>query len=449
MNRSFIVVLLLVFTVFTGCEEDLNLTQRSFPCESDSECLLGTKCGPGPNGVCVLEEGSGEGSEPVVSTTPSEGDCPRPSEAYRATLTSGLEHLCAIREEHLLYCWGSNGSGQLGLGMESPSFSTPAEVLGDHRWVHVSAGRDHTCGITENGELYCWGDNSAGQLGDGTTSSQSEPTLIAEGIGWTSVTAGSSMTCGVTEAAALYCWGSDDLGRLGTGTWNGPNQLTPVQVGVLGTRWLTVFLALYHGCGLQEDGSLWCWAGNGYGEQGTGEPTTWIPTRVEATTECWRDGSLSFSGTFALDEHMELHGFGQDGSRRLNLDDGAADTCKDNESTMCAGNPTPVYEPGPWRSVALAWWHGAGVKADGTLWGWGGNNDGEGPLGTPEASIFPAQEISIDEAQMPFDVVVIGQNHTCVRDSHGDLWCAGRNHQGQLGRGFDGGAVPSFGPVLF
>jgi hypothetical protein len=129
-------------------------------------------------------------------------------------------------------------AGIVGCGEEAES-PTEATPLAPHTTVpasavveywQVSAGGAHTCGVTTDRRTYCWGNNGAGQLGDGTFGfSRLVPTLIAGGLQFRHVSTGASHTCGVARNSRLYCWGGNAYGELGDGT--APyNQLEPVAV---------------------------------------------------------------------------------------------------------------------------------------------------------------------------------------------------------------------------
>jgi alpha-tubulin suppressor-like RCC1 family protein len=132
-------------------------------------------------------------------------------------VSAGGEHSCALRSDGTLLCWGANNKGQLadGLGDEQ---GEPVEV--DGTFVSVSAGRAHTCAITHGGALYCWGDDSDGQIGDGraNTAAKMTPVRVGAHDGWRSVSAGPSHTCGVHNDGSLWCWGRNSDGELGDGT---------------------------------------------------------------------------------------------------------------------------------------------------------------------------------------------------------------------------------------
>jgi alpha-tubulin suppressor-like RCC1 family protein len=110
--------------------------------------------------------------------------------------------------------------------------TTPVPVEGGHRFVEVSAGLYHTCALTSEEQVFCWGRNAAGQLGDASTTDRLTPVLMEGGHGFVQLSAAFSHTCALASAGQLYCWGRNSVGQLGDGTTTG--RLTPVLVRIPG-----------------------------------------------------------------------------------------------------------------------------------------------------------------------------------------------------------------------
>jgi len=134
-----------------------------------------------------------------------------------ATVSAGVDHTCGVTTAGAAYCWGNNGYGQLGDGTTTDRTS-PEAVQGGLGFASVRLGAFYSCGVTTAGAAYCWGDNSTGQLGDGTTTSRTSPVAVTGGLSFAAVSAGLGHTCGVTTAGAAYCWGYNAFGQLGDGT---------------------------------------------------------------------------------------------------------------------------------------------------------------------------------------------------------------------------------------
>ncbi|TAH33182.1 hypothetical protein EYC59_05280 [Candidatus Saccharibacteria bacterium] len=190
-------------------------------------------------------------------------------------VNGGDSHTCALSQDGDIFCWGGNIYGQIGDGSTTNRF-TPAQVTnsgpgGNKTWVDVSAGYQHTCGLTSNGTAYCWGFNGHGQLGTGNNSDNSVPQPVATALKFKQISAGDEHTCAVTLAGALYCWGYNNDGQLGIGTMLDTNVPTAVNTsGVLGGKNIARVAAGYrHTCAI-GDGDIYCWGNNNFGQLGNG-----------------------------------------------------------------------------------------------------------------------------------------------------------------------------------
>lgn len=191
-------------------------------------------------------------------------------------VSAGARHTCGVATTGDTYCWGDRDSGRLGNGASgTAAVRRPNLVLGGHKWTHVSAGGDHSCGITTVGDGYCWGRGSSGQRGDGNTvSTQTTPTIILNDHRWTSLDAGITNTCGITPTGQAYCWGSNGQGQIGNGTTGGA-QTAPALVSG-GFTWTTVDPGNEHACGTTNSRDAYCWGRGTQGQIGNGTAGTTI-----------------------------------------------------------------------------------------------------------------------------------------------------------------------------
>lgn len=191
-----------------------------------------------------------------------------------ASVSTGTSHACAVTTGGAVKCWGYNGNGQLGDGSTSSS-ATPVNVYGLASGVAaVSAGSSHTCALTTGGAAKCWGANTAGQLGNGSTSTTPSVTpvsVVGLESGVASVSAGNAHTCAVTASGAAKCWGSNNTGKLGDGSTT--DKATPGDVAELGSGVASVSAGMLHTCAVLTSGAAKCWGQNYRGQLGDGSTT--------------------------------------------------------------------------------------------------------------------------------------------------------------------------------
>jgi alpha-tubulin suppressor-like RCC1 family protein len=148
-------------------------------------------------------------------------------------LTSGMGHTCGLAPDGAAWCWGANGYGQLGSG-DTVARSAPAPVATALRFATIAAGAGFTCAVALDGAAYCWGRGRAGQLGAvATDACGSEPCAVTPlavtgGLRWTTLTAGDEHACGVAADGRAYCWGENRAGQLGDGTRTARDFPAPV-----------------------------------------------------------------------------------------------------------------------------------------------------------------------------------------------------------------------------
>ncbi|MEX1364765.1 MAG: hypothetical protein AB1Z98_16680 [Nannocystaceae bacterium] len=182
-------------------------------------------------------------------------------------LDLGAFHGCGTGPDGLL-CWGRNGSGQLGLGSTYEQQPSPVGVGLMGEVVDLAGGSFHTCALTATGEVWCWGANGDGQLGEPMMGSSDVPvplTMLGDVV---DVAAGAFHTCVLDATGTVTCWGRNDVGELGAEGPVEPGQRVEV-VGLPPARALT--LGDFHGCIITEGtDEVWCWGANGFGQTGEG-----------------------------------------------------------------------------------------------------------------------------------------------------------------------------------
>jgi len=189
-------------------------------------------CGITPDGTayCWGHNGSGRLGDGTMVSRP----VPVPVVGHLAftSISTGSPHSCALTAAGTAYCWGDNGTGELGVGSSVFNSVSPLAVSGGITFAFIAADW-HTCGVTAAGSAYCWGDGGfalgAGQIPGGGI--VTEPTPVLGGLAFTSITSGLSFTCGLTTDGDAYCAGDNSSGELGNGTTVATDTMVAVAGG--------------------------------------------------------------------------------------------------------------------------------------------------------------------------------------------------------------------------
>jgi alpha-tubulin suppressor-like RCC1 family protein len=381
-----------------------------------------------------------------------------PVSAATVALSVGSSHTCAVTTSGGLKCWGENSHGQLGDGTTTDS-STPVAVSGLGSGVAVvSVGSSHSCVLTTAGAVKCWGENSDGRLGDGTTTDRSTPVSVSGlTVGVVAVSVGSFHACALTKAGGVKCWGRNSDGRLGDETTTDRNR--PVEASGLSSSVLVehgyrrpgsagavapglgvaaVSAGASHTCALTNEGAVICWGDNSHGQlgDGTGGPDVFSAAPVGVKELVSGAAAVSTGGyhTCALITEGPLKCWGDNTNGQLG----------DGTGGPGVFSATPVDVTGLAKDIAgmsAGQRHTCATTTAGAVKCWGSDGTGTQDAGGSRAD----RTVPVDVAGLTSGVAAVssGDQHTCAMTTGGDVRCWGDNSKGQLGDGtIIGGPTP-------
>ncbi len=342
--------------------------------------------------------------KPVSVTVTVAKDLTDNYNAEAASFSLGGFHSAYITENGDLYMWGWNDVGQLGDGTTNDRH-TPQKIMSNVK--SVSLGYNYSGAITENGDLYMWGNNVGIVLGDETTTDRHTPTKIMSNV--KSVSLGTGHSAAITENGDLYMWGNNWDGQLGDGTTT--DRFTPTKIM---SNVKSVSLGAGHSAAITENGDLYMWGGNWDGTLGDGTTDRrHTPTKIMSDV---KSISLGDSHSGAITQNGDLYMWGG------NWDGQLGDGTDTNRFT-----PTKIMSNV--KAVSLGGWHSAAITQNGDLYMWGWNDDGQLGDGTRTDRHTPTKIMSNVKA------VSLGDSHSGAITENGDLYTWGENYHGQLGNG--------------
>jgi len=350
-----------------------------------------------------------------------------------------------------LYVWGEDEYLQPVTTTTTAQDLVPVKVAfpgGVTRWTSVSAGHFFSMALGNDGNVYAWGSNSNGQLGNGTTTDSNTPVKVQlpTGVTATAIACGHYHGLAVGSDGNVYAWGMNNNGQLGNGTTTDSD--VPVKVNLPGGFTPAKLCAgWYYSFALGTDGSLYAWGGNGQGQLGIGSTTNApqpalvpLPTGVTKWTAIY--GGIYFTAAMGDDGNLYEAGVVNVSNNYGELGTGSATA---SSSTFVKANmPAGVTS---WKGIALTGSSVLAIGGDNVLYGWGYGGSGEMGNGTggSEAAINPVPV----KVSMPTGVTAVqvsaGRNHGLALGSDGNIYVWGQGTQGQIGNGI---AVASYVPVL-
>ncbi len=277
---------------------------------------------------------------------------------------SGGFHTCVIAMDGRPWCVGANYTGQLGRGDIGPAQLEP-QPIADVESGALAAGEEHGC-VVVDGEVRCWGNNDHGQLGDDTTQTRGTPRAVMSLTSSLSVGCGHAFSC-ARSTSTVSCWGNNEFRQLGSDV--GVRSLVPVMVPGVPAGVVEVALGQNHACAILRDRKLMCWGANYAGQLGREEPMTWLP-------------------------------------------------------------PVEVDLPEAVTDVALGKDHSCARLVDASMWCFGDNSQGQVGVPAPSFERKP-RRVEIPAAT----AITAGRFATCAAVDGGTVLCWGRGDEGQLGDG--------------
>jgi alpha-tubulin suppressor-like RCC1 family protein len=329
-----------------------------------------------------------------------------------STVVAGELTACGLRGAEL-WCWGDNGAGQLGDGTIIAR-QVPSQTLMQQPTAKLAVGAKHTCNVDAGGRLWCWGANGERQLIAATPPASAVPLNLSI-VGPVTALAAYEHTCAIAPDTYAYCWGRNTTGQLGRGMVTALEAMpvAVVESSMVRIPFATLTAGLGHSCGITTSTLVYCWGRNNEGQLGNNTmQTTAFATYLGFAAAQIDAGSYH---TCAI-AGGELHCWG--GNSYGQIGDGTASFSR----------PAPRSITGTWTEISAGAAHTCGLQVGGELWCWGENSRGTLGDGTRTNRSAP---VRIGSAT--WSTVSSGSQFTCGVRTDGSLWCWGANVWGQLG----------------
>ncbi|XLQ20013.1 MAG: tail fiber protein [Candidatus Moraniibacteriota bacterium] len=354
-----------------------------------------------------------------------------------SSISTNRQITYAILENGHLYAWGYNGHGALGDGTTTQR-PTPVRVGALENISKIATSRNlhnvaaSACALDTSGNVYCWGYNASGQVGNGNTTQQTSPVQIITG-NVADISGGGGNTasyCAQFNDGSVQCWGANAQGELGDGTTTARNTPTPITINNVSKMVAQGdYTGQVHRCAIKNDNTVWCWGNNDDGALGLGDTTNrTAPSQVLGITNAFdiAIGGDNGNVTFVVLQDGTVRSWGHNGRGQLGIG-----TTTNSNSPVDPGltDVKDIIIAGGYNLYGTV----CALHNSGEVSCWGYNANGQVGNGNTTDQYSPVKVSNIDSATQIAMGGYGGLTHTCVKTTGGRVQCWGYNGQGQLG----------------
>jgi alpha-tubulin suppressor-like RCC1 family protein len=319
-------------------------------------------------------------------------------------VSTNAANIFGIRSDGKLYGWGSNQYGRLGTDVNvGGTFPSPTPIASDASWSAVSAGSGHVLALRTDGKLFAWGLNNYGQVGDGTLTNKSSPVQVGNSS-WTAISTLTNYNLAIRSDGALFAWGRNNYGQVGDNS--ATTKSSPVQLGT--SSWTSIGAGFLTSAAVRSDGALFMWGNQTYfGDYRLGG----VSSPIQIGTKTWSKVNVGLSNFAAIDSDQKLYTWGQ--------------------NQVSIGVPQTAAS---WTAVSHGTYRVLAIRSDGLLFAWGAPaaQMGDGLTG---GSGVPFKFSPIQIGTSSWTAVSTGKRHTLGITADGKLFAWGTNNNGELGDG--------------
>jgi alpha-tubulin suppressor-like RCC1 family protein len=290
-------------------------------------------------------------------------------------ISAGANHTVARKANGEVWSWGNNPNGILGDNTAGNQKSSPVLVVGNHSFVEISAASNHSVARKENGEVWCWGGDNYGQLGDNYILDRSSPVLVVGNHSFVEISSGNTYTIARKVNGEVWAWGYNGRGNLGDNTRT--NRSSPVLV-IGNHSFVEIFCGYEHTIARKANGEVWTWGRNTYGQLGDNTIVSKSSPVIVVGNHSFVEISAGNYHTLARKANGEIWTWGYNGAGHLG-----------DNTTIDKSSPILVVGSHSFVEMSAGVAHSIARKANGEVWSWGNNSFGQLGDNTIESKSSP------------------------------------------------------------